>query len=242
MRYAVGAWFWLMGFSVTSGLYSWGLVRHLLVKLGLAPNDGRGVHEVASVWARTIMRLTPGWTVSVEGREHLPPEGQAFVIVANHESMCDILAMYYLGIQFRWLSKDEVFKVPLIGDAMRWAQYVPVKRGDHESQKRSYEESLKRLALGIPMFFFPEGTRSVDGRIKEFKSGAFRLAREMQVPVVPIVIHGAGNMLRKGSGIPGRSHVVIKILPALPPPKEDDLRTYMLTTRQQIIDAYASIK
>lgn len=242
MRMLVGIWFWGMGLTVTIGLFLLCACRHLLVRLGFYSDDGRRVHDVASMWGRTIMRLTPGWSITVEGRENLPSDTQAFVIVANHESMCDIFAMYYLGVQFRWLSKHEVFKLPFVGHAMRWARYVPVKRGNGESGRRSMEESRQRLELGVPMFFFPEGTRSEDGRIKEFKSGAFRLARDMRVPVVPVAIHGARDMLPKGSGLPGRSHVRIRVLPAVAAPEVGgDLSKYAADIREKIIAAHAGL-
>ena len=237
----IGAWFWVMGLTVTIVLFCVCMCRQVLVRLKIYAADGRKIHEVASIWGRAIMALTPGWSITVEGREHLLPDGKACIIVANHESMCDIFAMYYLGIQFRWLSKAEVFHLPFVGYAMRWAQYVPVKRGDTSSQKLSMDESKQRLSLGIPMFFFPEGTRSEDGRIKEFKSGAFRLARDLSLPVVPVAIHGARDMLRKGSGIPGKSHVKIRVLPPMPAPGPDDLSIYIATVRQQIINAHQAL-
>jgi len=205
--------------------------------------DGRGPHAFCSIWGRTIIRLTPGWKVTIEGREHLPPDYQPMVMVANHESMSDICAMYYLGAQFRWLSKESVFKIPFVGNAMRWANYVPILRGNRESAAQAMRESALRIRQGLSMFFFPEGTRSLDGVILGFKTGAFKLARDEKVPVLPIAIHGAGNLLPKHSWIPGKAHVRLKILAPMPPPAQSDssVEAYTELVRARIVTAHDSL-
>jgi 1-acyl-sn-glycerol-3-phosphate acyltransferase len=185
----------------------------------------------------------PGWRVTVKGVENVPPEGQAAVLVANHESMADIWGMFFLKTQFRWLSKASVFKIPMVGPAMKWAGYVPIERGERASHSNAMTAAADRLKMGLKMFYFPEGTRSSDGQIKPFKMGAFRLAQEAQVPVVPIAIHGAAELMTKGSGLPGRSHVHIIVLPALPPPapNEASLPDYAERVRQSIIAVHADL-
>jgi 1-acyl-sn-glycerol-3-phosphate acyltransferase len=236
-------YFWVMGLTVTIVLFTCAAIRHALTKIFKGDHAGRPVHAVASLWGRALIQLMPGWKVTIEGAEHIPPDGTPIVIVANHESMADIWAMYYLGIQFRWLSKKEVFKIPLIGHAMRWAEYVSVDRKSRESGAEAMRQSAARLKSGLAMFFFPEGTRSADGVIKEFKVGAFKLARDHQAPVLPIAIHGAGDLFPKGSALPGEhAHIRLRVLPLVEAPSPaEDLHAYADRVRTMIVDAHASI-
>jgi 1-acyl-sn-glycerol-3-phosphate acyltransferase len=243
IRLIRGIYFWVMGFVVTLALFSFAAVRKGFSNLAKNSEAGRPVHAVASLWGRALIQLMPGWKVTIEGKEHIPSDGTPVVIVANHESMADIWAMYYLGIQFRWLSKKEVFQIPLIGNAMRWAEYVSVDRKSRESGVEAMRQSALRLKAGLAMFFFPEGTRSADGVIKEFKVGAFKLARDHKAPVLPIAIHGAGDLFPKGSALPGdHAHIRLRILPLVsaPEPKED-LDSYAEKVRTMIVDAHAAI-
>lgn len=236
-RLASTAWFWTMGVFVTLVISSsCGLVNWWIV-MTRQPLDGRKVHRLASIWGRVIFALTPHWHIRVEGREHLPADGTPAVLVSNHESITDIFAMYYLGVQFRWLAKEEVFRLPVIGQTMAWCDYVPILRGNKDSHAIALAEAHERLKKGVSMFFFPEGTRSADGVVKEFKTGAFKLARDAKVPVVPLLIHGARDLLPKGTAVPGRATVTVKVLPALPPPppEPEAFGAYVATVRAQIV-------
>ncbi len=172
-------------------------------------------HKIAIQWGRNFFRVIPGWRVRVMGKEHLPAVGQACVYIANHQSMTDIFAMYCVGVQFRWLSKAEVFKIPVVGSTMRRAGYIAVQRGQRDSQTKAMEASGERLKNGTPMFFFPEGTRSETGELRPFKSGAFRLAAQHNVPIIPVCLDGTRDLMVKGSAIPAAAHIRILILPAL---------------------------
>ena len=236
MRLLKGVYFWTMATTVTSTLWTVCLWQRLQVIVGLRPDDGQGCHRIASLWGRTLVRLMPGWRLEVEGVENLPPPGQAVVIVANHESAADIFSIYFLGIQFRWLSKDSVFKIPMVGNVMRWCHYVPVRRGDPSSHSVAMAQSAGHLRDGVPMLFFPEGTRSKTGTLLPFKTGAFRLAQDTQVPVLPIVLAGTKSLLPKNALVPGKARVRIKVLAPLPPPVAgDDLRDFAARVRAQIM-------
>jgi 1-acyl-sn-glycerol-3-phosphate acyltransferase len=239
MKVLRGLYFWTMTTVITLVLFALLTVLHAWESIRGKEKDGRSVHGVASLWGKTIIRLMPGWSCEIEGKENLPQDHQPMVIIANHESMSDIWGIYYLGIQFRWLSKDSVFRIPVIGRAMRWANYVAVDRSNRQSGADALAASAQRLQQGVSMFFFPEGTRSLDGTIKAFKIGAFRLACTERVPVLPVAIHGAGAMLPKHSWVPGRAKIQIKVLPALPAPTEnDDIELYAERARQLIIAAH----
>ena len=184
------------------------------------PRDGRLIHSLSNKWGSLVIRLTPGWSVNILGQEHLPRENEGskkgpMVIVANHQSMADIWVACMLGLQFRWISKVEMFRIPFFGTAMKWAGYIAVDRGNRSSHIKAIKESEERLKNGISMFFFPEGTRSMTGEIGAFKTGAFRLAKTLNVPVLPIWLEGTRDLMVKGSWIPGHARVVIHVLPAV---------------------------
>jgi len=241
-RLAKGTWFWSSGVVVTIGVTMACSVRTHVGRLLGEEHDGRGAHKIAGLWGRTIFGITPGWTMDVRGRENLLPDRTPSVIVANHESMTDIFLMYYLDTQFRWLAKESVFKIPFVGHAMRCCHYVPVRRGEKESHHQALEASCERLRQGLSMFFFPEGTRSDTGEMRPFKLGAFRVAQREQVPIVPLVIKGARDLLPKGGGVPNAAQVKIQILPALPAPAADeDLNAYAEKVRAMIMNAHAAL-
>lgn len=196
------------------------------------PSDA--AHRIACVWGRNFFRVVPGWKVSIEGKQHLPSAGQACVFVANHQSMTDIFAMYCVETQFRWLSKEEVFKIPFVGFAMRNSGYIAVKRGNRESQKRAMETSADRLQNGKPMFFFPEGTRSETGELRPFKTGAFRLAAKNNVPIIPVCLQGTRDLVIKGSFLPSAAHVQIKILAPIYAEQDEDPQSFADRTREEV--------
>lgn len=191
-------------------------------------------HKIACFWGKVFFRTVPGWHVTIDGQHNLPQPGQACVFVANHQSMTDIFAMYCVNTQFRWLSKQEVFNIPFVGFAMRQSGYIAVQRGKRDSQKRAMESSALRLQEGTPMFFFPEGTRSETGELRPFKTGAFRLAMQNNVPIIPVCLAGTRDLIIKGSLLPSSAHVKISILPPVQPNDYDDVQSFADHTRELI--------
>jgi len=173
------------------------------------------LHNLATLWARSIVFCNPWWTFEIQGAENLPPIDTPVVYVANHQSQADILSVFLINRQFRWLAKDSLFRVPFLGWAMTAAGYVPVKRGERNSQSECFKRSREHLNNGTSMLFFPEGTRSKNGKLLPFKNGAFRLANQAGVAIVPITLQGANNLLPKGSLIPAVAKVRIKIHQAI---------------------------
>ncbi|MBM3382670.1 MAG: 1-acylglycerol-3-phosphate O-acyltransferase [Betaproteobacteria bacterium] len=180
------------------------------------------LHRIASGWARSIVKCNPWWTFEIHGTENLPPKDLPVVYVANHQSQADILTVFLLNRQFRWLAKDSLFKVPFLGWAMRAVGYVPVKRGDRHSAVECFRKSREHLDRGTSMLFFPEGTRSRDGALQTFKNGAFRLASEAQCAIVPITLEGANDLLPKGSIIPAVATVRMTIHPMISSPGKSE--------------------
>ena len=198
------------------------------------------LHQVACSWAKFVFQWAPWWDIDLVGLDNIPRDGKPRVIVVNHESATDIFALYYTGLQFRWLAKASVFKIPIIGMAMRWIGYVPVHRGQSASRKEALESSTQVLNAGRSMLFFPEGTRSETGEFREFKTGAFRLAQTADVELLPVVLKGAGKLLRKGSIIPERAIIRMEVLPPVKPRTDEALDDLVARVRNQMIKAHKS--
>ncbi|MEI8026111.1 MAG: lysophospholipid acyltransferase family protein [Pseudomonadota bacterium] len=196
-------------------------------------------HRIAIYWAKTIIFLIPGWHARVSGIENIPV-GKKFVMVANHESITDIFVILLLGIQFRYLSKSSMFKVPIMGQAMKAAGYIGVDRGNRRSQVVALKECRRVLNEGTPMLFFAEGTRSPTGEILPFKVGAFKLAQDTDSMILPICLKGTRDLLVKGSITPGKSEVKVMILEPFPRLPGEDLDNWAARTRDCIINAKAS--
>jgi 1-acyl-sn-glycerol-3-phosphate acyltransferase len=154
------------------------------------------LHLYSCAWAQLYFRLNPFWKLDVVGREKLPWRGPA-VLVANHESLGDILVLFGLYRPFKWVSKKSVFRVPFLGWNMVLNGYVGLVRGNKESILKMLAECERWLDRGVPIMMFPEGTRSPDGEVKAFKDGAFQLAMSRGCPVIPIVLTGTASILPK---------------------------------------------
>ncbi len=154
---------------------------------------GRFLRVVGVAMTKTF----PPWRLSVEGR--WPPGEQAFVVVANHQSMLDILLLSHIRKEMKWVAKEELFRVPWIGWMLRLTGDIAVKRGDAESGGEALGKAKRYLASGMSVMFFPEGTRSRTAKLLPFKSGAFRLAIEAGVPVLPVAVNGTAAGMPKGS-------------------------------------------
>lgn len=148
--------------------------------------------------ARIMVRLNPFWSVHVHGKEKLATGGP-YVLVVNHQSLTDLIAMCFLDHPTKYLGKKAAFDVPVFGWALRIAGEVPVVRGDRTSGAAALEKLGHWLERGVSVTLFPEGTRSETGALGPFKHGAFRLAIAHQRPIVPVVLTGAHDLLPKGA-------------------------------------------
>jgi len=175
----------------------------LIVALPLSLLFDRGtrriVHQNSIWWARSIIGFSPIWRMVVTGREHLQ-KGKHYIIIANHQSLLDILAVCAaLPINFKFLAKRELFNIPLMGWGMASAGYIPVDRGSHKSGRDAIRRITGVLAKSVSVLLFPEGTRSPDGKLHAFKMGAFKLARDNKIEILPLVVDGTGQALPKKS-------------------------------------------
>jgi len=190
-----------------------------LVWLIVLPFDSKRkiIHWMLTLQSLILVRILPIWKVRIEGREKALKRTPC-VIVSNHQSILDILLVNSLRYPYKWISKIENMKVPVLGWYLRMADYLVVDRGNHESKELMLERSLVCLREGTSIMMFPEGTRSVDREIGFFKRGAFQLAISAQVPILPIVLDGSGDVLPKHGFIFTTGHKIrIKVFdPVLP--------------------------
>ena len=160
--------------------------------------SGKPVHIVARIWARGILFVSR-IKVTVNGLENIDPT-QSYVYMSNHQSNFDIpVLLAYLPVQFRWLAKAELFKIPIFGRAMRGAGYVKIDRFNQEAAFESLNEAARKMKNGVSIMIFPEGTRSRDGNIRSFKKGGFIMALDAAVPIVPVVLKGTWTIMDKSS-------------------------------------------
>jgi 1-acyl-sn-glycerol-3-phosphate acyltransferase len=169
---------------------------------------------LARVFARSWARINSWFTpmlVRVEGRHHMDP-GHSYVIVCNHQSQYDIFVLYgWLNTDFKWVMKQELRNIPVIGVACDKLGHIYVDRSNREAAMASIEAAKSRITGGTSVLFFPEGTRSRDGQLKRFKKGAFYFAVDLQLPLLPITINGTRQILPSDTLdlFPGRATMTI---------------------------------
>jgi 1-acyl-sn-glycerol-3-phosphate acyltransferase len=163
------------------------------------------------------MKLIPLWKIIIEGREKAI-RGTTYVIISNHKSLIDILLANCLRYRYKWISKVENMKLPLLGWYLRMADYITVDRGDEESKAEMLARSFDSLKRGISIMIFPEGTRIPGNGLGFFRRGAFALAIDANVPILPVLIDGTGDILPK-HGLIFRSgyNLTVRVLDPVPP-------------------------
>lgn len=154
------------------------------------------IHRLLNWQSLLTVRLIPIWKLKIEGREKAAGRGP-FVIISNHQSILDILFINCLCYRLKWVSKIENMRIPFLGWYLRMADYIVINRGDQESKEKMMEKSMRSLRQGTSVMMFPEGTRSVNGEIGFFKRGAFQMAIDAGVPILPVVLDGSGGVLPK---------------------------------------------
>jgi 1-acyl-sn-glycerol-3-phosphate acyltransferase len=164
--------------------------------------------------AVACVKINPFWKFHTSGVRISDPR-RPYVAVANHESYADIFLLSHLPWEMKWLSKDLIFKLPVMGWMMTMAGDIAVRRKDPQSRMRAMEECRDRLRKKVSVMILPEGTRSATGELLPFKDGAFRLAVEEQVPILPVVVAGTRDAMPKGSFLFGRAVAEARVLPPI---------------------------
>lgn len=213
MNVLATCWFWLI-FGLTAPL-EFALGGVLALVSWPLDRQRNWLHAFVCRWTFQYLRVVPGWKVEVLGRELLP-DGPA-VIVANHQSMADVVAMMGLFHRFKFVSKASLFRLPLVGWMMSLCRYVALERGKPSSMHRMMSSCRNWLREGVAVLLFPEGTYSEGKGLLPFKRGAFRLAVEEQVPVVPVVLRGTTGLVDgDGPWMSPRCRITVTVLPPLP--------------------------
>jgi 1-acyl-sn-glycerol-3-phosphate acyltransferase len=236
--------FW--GYFVSTSMIL--VVGAALLRLTTRPFDPnlKILQQYSCFWASLYLWGNPFWSLKKRGVK-LADRNQTYVIVANHQSMADILAIFNTFLHFKWIAKKSLFKFPLLGWNMSFNGYIPIDRGNPESREQCMRDCRAWLDKGSSVLFFPEGTRSEDGKLRDFKPGAFRLALESGHDILPIVIKGSLHAIPKHSILlHGKSKMELEVLPpvSLEPYKNLDIKdaTEQLTqaVRTKIAEKLAS--
>jgi 1-acyl-sn-glycerol-3-phosphate acyltransferase len=209
VRTALSIWAWLaLALTVIVIVPIVGVVR-----LATAPFDpgryraGRTFRMIGVA----AEKLNPLWRFRVSG--HVPADPRRpYVVVANHESFVDILLICHVPIEMKWMSKSDFFRYPILGWGMRLAGDIRLDRADKSSGAKALVECRDRLDKKVSVMIFPEGTRSKTGELGEFKDGAFRLAIDAGVPILPLAVIGTRDALVKHDWRFGHSHAEVRVL------------------------------
>lgn len=210
-----GATVFLTFVGITSILF---FIIAVLLRVTTYPFDRRLrlLHLFTCFWSSFYTWVVPMWKIRVEGRGRVR-RGATYVVVSNHQSQLDIMVAFRLFFHYKWVSKAEIFRVPLIGWNMLLNRYIKLKRGDKESIQKMMTDCERTIEEGSSVYFFPEGTRSANGVVKPFKQGAFQLAHKMKVPILPITISGTILALPKYSmNFHGSQKILIRVLDEIP--------------------------
>jgi 1-acyl-sn-glycerol-3-phosphate acyltransferase len=167
--------------------------------LSIFDKNGRKIHFYsAAPWSRVILKVC-GIRVWVHGQEDVDP-GVPRIYMTNHQSYFDIFALLaFLPVDFKFIVKQELMKIPFLGPAMRKAGYIGIEREDPRKAVKSIKKAAQRIAGGASVVIFPEGTRSTDGRLQPFKRGGFNLALKSKCDIVPVTIKDSYRIVPKGS-------------------------------------------
>jgi 1-acyl-sn-glycerol-3-phosphate acyltransferase len=234
-------WIW---FAVIALIIFW-LPLLALIKLF----DRDPVRYRTGRWFRRLgvamTRVNPSWRIHLSGHEAVHNPRRPYVVVSNHQSHADIPILSNLPWEMKWIGKKELFALPFIGWMMKLAGDIPVDRSDRRSGAKMLLTSMKYLDQKCSVIFFPEGTRSPDGRVGRFNDGAFHLAIKAQAHILPIAVEGSYGCLPKKSWKFGKpSDVHVRVLPEVDTAglTKDDASALNAKVRQMIIEQVAECR
>lgn len=210
------------------------LFATLTILASFFSKSGNTPHNIARVWAKCLL-LASGIKVTVKGLSNITPT-KSYIFMPNHVSNFDIpVLLAHLLVQFRWLAKAELFKIPVFGYAMQRAGYISIDRTDRASAIKSLRKAGKMIGNGVSVLIFPEGTRSYDNTIQPFKKGGFVLAVEAGVPIVPVIIHGTWPIMSKNKLRIKSGEVVLEVA------KPIDTSNYTLQTKDNLMEKVRTV-
>ncbi len=217
------AWlgFWAAFATVTFGIP--------VMVAGLLSRTGNLAFSISKLWTYTMLAVSFVRT-EIKNKDKIL-KGTSYIIISNHQSHYDIIALVTrLGIQFRWIIKKEILKIPIFGYALNASRNIFIDRSNTTSAIESINKGFDRLPKGVSVMVFAEGTRSPDGNIHEFKKGGFIAAVQRKIPILPVTVNGSRRVMRKGSFTlkPGKIQIIIG--------DPTDASSYTIDTVQELID------
>lgn len=201
-------------------------------------------HMMGTFWAWHYQSLIPFWKLHLEGREKIP-WNRPVVIVTNHRSLIDILALYKLRRPFKWTSKSENFRLPFIGMVLSLTNSVRIRRDSARSGTQFFSQAEAEIKKGSSILLFPEGTRSGTTKMRPFKEGAFLLAKRSGCGLIPIVHIGSEKTFDRGSWVlKGKANIYIRVLDEIPAGKIQHLalKEVMALVRKRMEEGLAQLE
>lgn len=198
-------------------------------------NQRIGSYFGGVVWSRLNALLTP-MSVKVSGQQNIQ-KGRSYVVVSNHQSVYDIFVIYgWLGIDIKWIMKKELAKIPGIGFGSKKVGHIFLDRSNSRVALETLNEAKRKLVNGTSVAIFPEGTRSIDGQLGIFKKGAFKLAIDLELPILPITIVGTMDVLPTGTVDlkPGKVSMIIHEPIEIHDHTEESIKDLIIKTRSII--------
>lgn len=222
----------------------WAIIATLVLFIpitlaAIMSRTGNLAFTLSKLWAYNLLIVT-NVRPHIIGKEKIK-KGQSYIIISNHQSEFDILALVTtLGTQFRWIIKKELKKAPLFGYALYKSRNIFIDRSNTKDAIKSINEGINRLPKGASVMFFAEGTRSSDGKIQEFKKGGFIMAIEKGLPILPVTVSGSRKTLPKKSLVfsPGPIEVIIGEPVETTGYTQETIQDLVNKTRQIIISNY----
>ena len=213
MRILASIAVWTVGVLLTIALFF--VMLFFTITLFRFDKKRKIVHAQCYWWADILTILNPYWKLRISGLENIDKR-KSYVIISNHQSLADIIVLYKTKMQFKWVAKASLFKVPFIGWCLSLAKHIKLSRGEFSSIKKIYKEAIHWLRDDMSVLFFPEGTRSETDEMKEFQNGAFKLAIKEKKPILPIALDGTRDAIQKGSWLFGRKiNCTLRVLPPI---------------------------
>ena len=228
-------------------IISWAILITLVMFLpitisALLARTGHFTLRISNIWAWVLLKAS-FVKVEVIGKEKIK-KGDSYIIISNHQSFYDILSLVtHLGIQFRWIIKKELLKVPLFGYALYASKNVFIDRTNKESSITSIREGMKMLPRDVAIIFFAEGTRSKDGSIGPFKKGGFVTALEDNRSILPVSVIGSRKIMPKGSFVFSPGKILIVVSDPIPTAdySHETVDELVARTRSAIIEKYKAM-